>query len=507
MSIFHHKHHLCEQIIKPHVNSPFFLVKQLVTSYNFPTGTGSGKIIGIIELGGGLLMSDVVSALQLNGISTMPSISIKSIDGAQNTVNVDRGADIEVALDVQIIAAIVPNSSINVYFAKNSISSFLKAISQAVTDNCTIISISWGAPEANWPLNSMNSFNSVFQAASNKGVTVFVASGDQGSGDGLAGNNVDFPASSPYVVACGGTSLILDSDNKITSETVWNNSSNSSTGGGFSRFFSRPVYQNTTSTNTKRGVPDISACADPNTGYIVIVNGEQLVVGGTSAVSPLMSGLLARLPSTPSSFNNILYSNSVVMCRDITIGNNGAYSASKGWDPVNGNGSPIASTWSQFFPSIPATPIDNPTVILSSTPDMQNPLKLIFQADTTLVNPTYTWFFGDGTSKTTNRLNTVIHQYAKYNTYTATVHAVTAKYTIVSNPLTVTINALPEIIMSLSRTFTLNTIIPNQIYTWSFGDKTPTVTGTQVSHTYLSRGMYRVSCSSASGTTYYTVVL
>jgi kumamolisin len=184
------------------------------------------------------------------------------------------------------------------------------------------------------------------------GITVCAAAGDNGSSDGASGNNVDFPASDPYVLACGGTSVQAPSG-EITSETVWNDrTQGGSTGGGISTHFSRPPYQEglkaaLTSGGTeplnKRGVPDVAGDADENTGYDVRVDGTDTVIGGTSAVAPLWAGLIARINSTnsqPAGYINLtLYDNKGAF-NDITKTNNGTFAAAVGWDACTGLGSP-----------------------------------------------------------------------------------------------------------------------------------------------------------------------
>ena len=184
------------------------------------------------------------------------------------------------------------------------------------------------------------------------GVTITVAAGDDGSSDGVSdgSNNVDFPASSPNVLACGGTNL-QSANGTITSETVWNDGAEGgATGGGFSTVFSQPTYQSSLAASysgqTGRGVPDVSGDADPDTGYNVLVDGSQEVVGGTSAVAPLWAALVAllnqQLGKRLGFINPLIYAlpepNNGF--NDITEGNNGSYSAGPGWDPCTGLGSP-----------------------------------------------------------------------------------------------------------------------------------------------------------------------
>jgi len=186
------------------------------------------------------------------------------------------------------------------------------------------------------------------------GVTVLASSGDSGSTDGSSDGKptVDFPASSPYVIGCGGTRLSL-SGAKISSEVVWNelSSNEGATGGGVSGFFALPMYQQTAGVPKSpsgfvgRGVPDVAGNADPETGYNVVVDGSATVIGGTSAVAPLWAGLLGRINQSLGKdvgyVNPLLYaSGSAATFRDITSGTNGTYSAGPGWDACTGLGSP-----------------------------------------------------------------------------------------------------------------------------------------------------------------------
>lgn len=162
-----------------------------------------------------------------------------------------------------------------------------------------------------------------------------------------------FPASSPYVLACGGTKLtVLGS--AIVEEIVWHNHDRSATGGGVSDFFPLPEYQQRVSVpqslNTGfrgRGIPDVAANAGPETGYRVIVDGKQLVIGGTSAVAPLMAGLVARLnqqKGKPLGFFHPKLYNGSFRYRDITVGDNittfsrKGFEAGPGWDACTGVG-------------------------------------------------------------------------------------------------------------------------------------------------------------------------
>jgi len=206
----------------------------------------------------------------------------------------------------------------------------------------------------------MTSMNEAFQSAAAMGVTVCVAAGDDGSTDGVSDglNHVDFPASSPNVLACGGTKLVA-SANAISSEVVWNElaSNEGATGGGVSDVFPLPAYQNNAGVppsanpgaDVGRGVPDVSGDADPNTGYNTLVDGQSGVIGGTSAVAPLWAALIALINQSNNKpaglINPLLYQNAATAkdFNDVTTGNNGAYKAGTGWDACTGLGSPIGA--------------------------------------------------------------------------------------------------------------------------------------------------------------------
>jgi kumamolisin len=344
---------------------------QVAQLYSFPTGvTGAGQTIGIIELGGGYNPSDITSYFQSLGL-TPPTVNSVSIDGGTNSPTNPNSADSEVLLDIEIAGGVAPGANIVVYFTTNTDQGFQDALSTAIhdaTNNPSAVSISWGGPESTWTSQSMQTFDQVAQEAAALGVTITVAAGDNGSSDGVTdgSNNVDFPASSPNVLACGGTSLI-SSNGTITSETVWNDGSGGgATGGGFSTVFSQPTYQTSLATSypgqTGRGVPDVSGDADPDTGYKILVDGQQEVVGGTSAVAPLWAGLVALLNQQLNTRIGFLNSKIYALAEpsngfnDITLGNNGAYSAGPGWDPCTGLGSPIGTTLATLLVSTATTP-------------------------------------------------------------------------------------------------------------------------------------------------------
>lgn len=331
-----------------------FNPSQVAKLYNFPNGSGVGQTVAILELGGGYTPRDMKRYFSSQG-HALPSISNVSVGGATNSPGSD--ADGEVGLDIQIVGCVAPGAKIVVYFAPNTSQGFVEAITDAAHDaknKPSVISISWGGPESQWSASDRTALNNAVRDAGRLGVTVTVASGDAGSNDGIMDGQAhcDFPASSPYTLACGGTQLI--GTTSITTEAVWNNASDSAGGGGISHNFSVPSYQ-TTSNHVKsanepsyvgRGVPDVSGNADPNSGYNVLVDGQPAVVGGTSAVAPLWAGLIALLNQALGRrlgfVNPALYANTSAFHQITVPGNNGHYNASPSdkWNAVTGLGTP-----------------------------------------------------------------------------------------------------------------------------------------------------------------------
>jgi kumamolisin len=288
------------------------------------------------------------------------SVTAVSVDGARNAPAGDpNSADGEVVLDIEVAGGVAPDARIAVYFAPNTDQGFLDAINAAIHDTSrkpSVISISWGAAEKEWTPQALNAFNAAFHDAALLGITVCAAAGDDGSSDGESDgrSHVDFPASSPWVLACGGTRL-LGSNGQIQSETVWNDGTNGgATGGGVSAHFSQPSYQTGinvpkptgTANSTGRGVPDVAGVADPETGYSILVDGQQGVIGGTSAVAPLWAGLIAlfneQLGKNVGWLHPAIYGTFAQhkALRDITSGTNGMYKANPGWDACTGFGTP-----------------------------------------------------------------------------------------------------------------------------------------------------------------------
>jgi kumamolisin len=347
-------------VARPHFRKPqaqpstSFTPVQLGQLYAFPDGAdGSGQTVAIIELGGGYDTSDLSAYFKELGIAE-PSVTAVSVDGGQNQTGSD--ADGEVMLDIEVVGALAPGARIAVYFAPNTDQGFYDAISQAAHDTGnrpSVISISWGGPEDSWTAQSLQAMESALEDAVALGVTVAAAAGDSGSSDGESDGqpHVDYPASSAYVLACGGTRLEA-SGSAIASETVWNEdaANEGATGGGVSTAFPLPSWQQNAQVpaapggGTGRGVPDVAGDADPLTGYRIRLDGQDQVIGGTSAVAPLWAALVARfnqqLGSPLGDPHPAFYQIGTKAFRDITTGDNGDYRAGTGWDACTGLGSP-----------------------------------------------------------------------------------------------------------------------------------------------------------------------
>jgi kumamolisin len=334
----------------------------LAALYNFPRGVnGRGETIGILELGGGYWPTDLVTYFRDLGLG-VPSLTDVSVNGATNNPGHNRDHDQEVALDIAVAGGCAPGAKLVVYFAPPDDRGYLDCVYNAVHDavnELTVLTTSWGAAEAHHTSMYMLNVDAVLTDAAALGISVFAASGDNGSSDGVHDRaaHVDFPASSPHATGCGGTHLD-SSDLVITNEYVWNNGHGGATGGGVSDQFTLPRWQEDLgvprSVNPHpgpdhgfgRGVPDVAGAADDSPGFRIFVDGAYLTTGGTSGVAPMWAGLAALLNQALGreigALNPLIYRHRAGLSgfRDITWGVNGAYSARRGWDACTGFGSP-----------------------------------------------------------------------------------------------------------------------------------------------------------------------
>lgn len=346
---------------------------QVASLYKFPSGAdGSGQCIALIELGGGYRTADLESYWRQLRLAKTPSVSAVAVGSGKNNPGEDSSReDGEVGLDIEVAGSIAPGAKIVVYFAENTDAGLLNAITAAVHDDTnkpSVLCISWGNPECMWTRQAVRAIDQALNMAAALGVTVCVAAGDDGATDGVADGrfHVDFPASSPNSLACGGTQLVAK-DNTISSETVWNQlaTNNGATGGGISfssDFFFLPWWQSGLGVPPSRndgfrgrGIPDVAGNADPFTGYAVRLNGKSEVVGGTGAVAALWSGLVALFNQTvgrPLGYINpflALYASNPTGFHNIVVGDNGGYAAGPGWNACTGLGTPHGVQLAKLF--------------------------------------------------------------------------------------------------------------------------------------------------------------
>jgi subtilase family serine protease len=341
-------------------------VPALCAAYNWPAGLAGGGVIGIVELDGGWVKEDLKLFFDSIG-QPMPDVKDVSVNGVTNNPNqhLDDPAhdpDLEVALDIEVAAAAYyiatgKPATIRMYFADD----IAPGVTKAVADGCDVFSISWGNNEAVWRRlgkengrDLLKEMEDAATAATNAGMVVFAASGDNDAADGGVGvANVDVPASCPHVVACGGTKKTA------SSETVWNdtpgNAHGDGTGGGYSRYFPMQSFQSGAPHGPGRLVPDVAGNADQPTGYRIVVHGSEAIVGGTSAVAPLYAGLFAAFGKKLGFVSPKLWDNHLSF-NDITVGDNGHYRARIGPDACTGLGSPIGTKLAELFGATAMTP-------------------------------------------------------------------------------------------------------------------------------------------------------
>jgi kumamolisin len=340
---------------------------QLASLYDFPRlpngGEGVELVAAMIELGGVVHPFDLAASFARLGLPA-PDVTNVWLDGATPTPD-PNGADVEVALDYQVIgsmiAAMAPKAHLTIvsYNAPNSERGFIDATATAASDAIrrpAAVSISWGAPEDHWSRQGMRGLDAAFATGSLHGVTFSAAAGDAGStNDEVDGyQHPEFPASSPHAWACGGTTL-LAARGRIRTETVWNELARGAgaAGSGVSTVFPVPAYQAELGIRPRsadggalgRGLPDGSGNADPLTGWNVVALRRLRSTGGTSAVAPMYTALWtlvsAQLGHRIGLPHPALYARRGRGFNDVTTGDTGGpYRAGRGWDLASGWGSP-----------------------------------------------------------------------------------------------------------------------------------------------------------------------
>ncbi|WP_224281228.1 protease pro-enzyme activation domain-containing protein [Streptomyces sp. LS1784] len=330
---------------------------QYTGAYNLnKTGAdGTGTTVALWEFDG-YKSSNLTTYDSQYGLSG-PAVSTVSVDGASYDSAPGQGQG-EVELDSEIVRGAAPKATQLVYEAPNSDQGEIDMANKIVTDNrVSVVSISWGSCEPDTTASSMTAVDNAFKQAAAQGISIFSASGDDGSRDctrstsGSTVKAVDFPASSPHQTGVGGTNLKVSSSNTYSSESAW-----STAGGGVSTVFAKPSWQTGTGVSgTMRTVPDVSSNADPASGFAIYTAGAWQVYGGTSAAAPLWSGYAAQFnqkakaagqpvlgEASPRLYSVASSSSYGSTFHDVTTGANQDFSAKAGYDQVTGWGSPVA---------------------------------------------------------------------------------------------------------------------------------------------------------------------
>ena len=369
------KRHVVDHTATAAKKRPWFFPAELAVAYDYPDGDGSGQTIGLLEFGGGFFADDLAAFGKAAGLASLPTVVPISVDKMPTNTNDE--ATGEVMLDVEVLAGICPKATIPVWFSQFTEKGWVDALDAAMHDpkyQPQVLSISWGYAEdvSVWTASAVTQVNEALQEAALMGITVCVAAGDDGSSDGITDGHahVDFPCSSQYVLAVGGTLLRTGAKR---SERAWKDGdglradNGGSTGGGVSLRIARPAWQSgldiapvNPGQSAGRIVPDVAANASANTGYFVVAGGQQEISGGTSAAAPLWAALVARMNQQLAAggkrvgyLTPLLYGAAAagagplgkVGCNDIHSGDNitahvGGFKSTAGFDAVTGWGSP-----------------------------------------------------------------------------------------------------------------------------------------------------------------------
>ena len=282
----------------------------------------------------------------------IPDITVVGVHGGANPPDQRSGMDAQVETDLEVAGSVAPKAKYRIYFApSNNEPAFVAAVDRAVADHVSVTNICWGLPESAWTPRMLNLMNGALRRVAAVGITVMAATGDHGVTDGVkdGARHVDFPPSSPYFLAVGGTFLRMVGGHSAM-ETAWSGS-----GGGESRFIGRPSWQADLSVSPRnpgragRLIPDISAYAHPTRGCKVVVDGNVARIGGTTIAAPLVTGLVADLNQqegrnlgyiTPTIYREL---GRAGVLTPVTSGDNSAdgvtgYKARPGWNAVTGWG-------------------------------------------------------------------------------------------------------------------------------------------------------------------------
>lgn len=411
-----------ERAQTPHATPSGYGPGELSSAYNTAAlgVQGQNQTVAIFELDG-YQTADVQQYFSNYNLGA-PNINNVLVDGANGSAG--QGA-IEVELDIEVVGAIAPQADQLIYEGPNTTQGLNDTYNRIVTDNkAQVVSTSWGLCESSTGSAELLTLDTIFKQAAAQGISIFAAAGDAGAYDcGDTSLGVDSPADDPYVTGVGGTNLQLGANNSYGSESVWSNTGDTGRGpkgagggGGVSNTFRLPSWQSgagvisgyssgqpcgAPSGQYCREVPDVSADADPNSGYAVYCtvsaagcsSSGWIVVGGTSAAAPFWAGSTALMNqylqskgvARVGSSNSALYGvyNSAQAAdsfHDVSAGNNLYYPASAGYDMASGLGSPNVAALAQALaggssgggtptptPGSP-TPTPSPVVPPPSTP-------------------------------------------------------------------------------------------------------------------------------------------
>jgi kumamolisin len=416
---------------------------ELRTAYDLnpllSTANGAGQTVAIFELDG-YKSTDVNAYLSYYNLGA-PNYTNVLIDGATTTAGA--GA-IEVELDMEVVSAIAPGAAQKIYIGPNTTQGVNDTYNQIVTDNVAkVASTSWGLCEAYSGNAELAALDAIFKQGAAQGQTLFAAAGDAGAYDcGSTSLGVDSPADDPNVVGVGGTNLQTGNGGTYTSESVWACSSctqgapkGDGGGGGLSSHFSQPAYQtgpgvSNAYSNGSREVPDVAADADPQSGYSVYCSitaagcssgaAAWLVIGGTSAATPLWAALAAdtngylaaQSKPTLGNANATLYrlfntAQTYPAYHDVTSGNNLHYPATTGYDLASGIGTPDG--WNLARDAAGATtPPSNATPTITSFTPTSGPVGTsVTLTGTNLTGATAVTFNGTSASFTVTNATTI----------------------------------------------------------------------------------------------------
>jgi kumamolisin len=288
--------------LSPNLIQGYFTPTDIRTAYNIPYSiggslAGAGQTLALFELDG-YKTTDISTYCSYFGLRAVPLQNVY-VDGVTGTPG--SGAA-EVTLDIELMIALAQGATkIIVYEGPNNAVGIIDTYNRMAVDNlASQASSSWGAHEGVFASSFYVSEYNIFKQMAAQGQSFYVAAGDGGAYDGTSTLVADDPAAQPYVVAVGGTKLVVNSaTSAYVSETTWHEATNSAGGGGISKNWAQPFWQNGLSYTSNKGstvarnVPDVSLDSDPATGYVIVLNGALYAFGGTSCAAPLWAAFNA----------------------------------------------------------------------------------------------------------------------------------------------------------------------------------------------------------------------